>query len=119
MVCHNEELYSKVDMVYRRMTNGKGQHLARPSEGVMENHFWFYGHVMMRPSNRLVQVVQKMLPDPIWNRPPGRKRKFWTEVVKEDLRTLGVETQFSRAVRFCRLWNKNKKHMDSFYANSS
>ncbi|KAK6756945.1 hypothetical protein RB195_015021 [Necator americanus] len=36
-----------------------------------------------------------------WNKPPGRKLtktnwKFWTDVVKEDLRTLGVNRQFRR-----------------------
>ncbi|KAK6763783.1 hypothetical protein RB195_024204 [Necator americanus] len=107
LVCHNKELYSEVDMVYRRMTRGKRQHLARPSEVVMGNHLRFFGHVMRRPSDRLVKVVLKMLPDPNWKRPPSRKRRFWTKVVKENLTTLGVHTQFSRDVKFCRQWNSD------------
>ncbi|KAK6756650.1 hypothetical protein RB195_014834 [Necator americanus] len=39
---------------------------------------------------------------------PGRKRKFWTEAVKEDLRTLGVDRQFRRDVRFRRVWNSDE-----------
>ncbi|KAK6763497.1 hypothetical protein RB195_023992 [Necator americanus] len=76
LVCHNEELYSEVDMVCRRMTCEKRQHLGRPSEIVMENRPRFFGHVMRRPSGRLVQIVLRMLLDLNWKRLPGRKRKF-------------------------------------------
>ncbi|KAK6749498.1 hypothetical protein RB195_001857 [Necator americanus] len=48
-----------------------------------------------------------MFPDPNWKRPPDRKRKSWTEVVKEGLRILGVDRQFSRDVKFRRLWNND------------
>ncbi|KAK6734839.1 hypothetical protein RB195_018182 [Necator americanus] len=43
MVCHNEELYSEVDMVYRRMTRGKDQHLAIFSprfKSIRRKPFW-------------------------------------------------------------------------------
>ncbi|KAK6737062.1 hypothetical protein RB195_019640 [Necator americanus] len=103
LVCHNKELYSEVDMVYRRMTRGKRQHLARSSEVAKENRLRFFGHVMRRPTDRLAQVVLRMLPDPNWIRPPVRKRKFWTEVV----RTHGVDSQFSRDVKFRRLRNSD------------
>ncbi|KAK6751949.1 hypothetical protein RB195_003393 [Necator americanus] len=43
-----------------------------------------------------------------WKMPPGRKRKFWNEVVKEDLTTLGVDRHFRRDVRFRRLWNSDE-----------
>ncbi|KAK6744531.1 hypothetical protein RB195_011322 [Necator americanus] len=42
-----------------------------------------------RPADRLVQRVLKSSSGSSWKKPPGRKRKFWTEAVKEDLRTLG------------------------------
>ncbi|KAK6765098.1 hypothetical protein RB195_025147 [Necator americanus] len=45
---------------------------------------------------------------PSWKKPPGRKRKFWTEVVKEDLRTLGVDRQFRRYMKFRRIWNSDE-----------
>ncbi|KAK6734603.1 hypothetical protein RB195_018036 [Necator americanus] len=45
--------------------------------------------------------------NPNWERSPGHKRKFWSEEVKEDLRTLGVDRQFSRDVKFRRLWNSD------------
>ncbi|KAK6755723.1 hypothetical protein RB195_014237 [Necator americanus] len=89
-------------MVYWR------HYLARPSEVVMENRLRFFGHVMRMLSDRLVQVVLKMLPHANWKRPPGRKRKFWKEMVKEDLGTLGVDIQFSRDVKFRRLWNSGR-----------
>ncbi|KAK6765684.1 hypothetical protein RB195_025537 [Necator americanus] len=79
LVCHKGELYSEVDMVYRRITRGKGLLLPWPSEVVMENRLRVFGHVMRRPSDRLVQDVLKMLADPNWKRSPGRngrKRKF-------------------------------------------
>ncbi|KAK6727442.1 hypothetical protein RB195_005249 [Necator americanus] len=37
LVCHNEELYSEMDMEYRRTTRRKRQHLAPPSQIVMKN----------------------------------------------------------------------------------
>ncbi|KAK6755000.1 hypothetical protein RB195_013770 [Necator americanus] len=52
--------------------------------------------LMWRPANRLVQRVLRSLPCSSWKKPPGRKRKFWTELVKEDLRTLGVDRQLKR-----------------------
>ncbi|KAK6745370.1 hypothetical protein RB195_011854 [Necator americanus] len=39
---------------------------------------------------------------------PGRKRKFWTDVVKENLRKLGVDRRFRRDVRFRRIWNSDE-----------
>ncbi|KAK6762816.1 hypothetical protein RB195_023500 [Necator americanus] len=92
----NEELFSEVDMVYLRMTRKKRQHLALSSEVVTENRFRLFGHVLRRPSNRLVQVILKMLPNGIWKRPPGREKKVRTEVVKEDLSILGVDKQLGR-----------------------
>ncbi|KAK6758849.1 hypothetical protein RB195_016214 [Necator americanus] len=88
-VCHNEDLYAEIDMVYRRMTRGKHQHRKRPAD-------------------RLVQRVLRSSSGSSWKKPPGRKRKFWTEAVKEDLRTLGVDRQFRRDVRFRRIWNSNE-----------
>ncbi|KAK6745750.1 hypothetical protein RB195_012083 [Necator americanus] len=82
MVCRNEELYAEADMVYRRMTRGKRQHLSRPSETVMENRLRFFSRLMRKPLDRFVQVVLRMLPDPTWERLPGRKREFCTEVVE-------------------------------------
>ncbi|KAK6736268.1 hypothetical protein RB195_019130 [Necator americanus] len=42
-----------------------------------------------------------MLPDQNLKRPLGRKRKYWTKVMMEDL---GVDRQFSRDVRFRGSW---------------
>ncbi|KAK6741793.1 hypothetical protein RB195_009581 [Necator americanus] len=71
--------------------------------------------LMWRPADRLLQRVLGSLPGSSWKKPPGRKRKFWTEVVKEDLRTLGVDRQFRRDVRFRRIWN-NDEWIDSVQA---
>ncbi|KAK6765803.1 hypothetical protein RB195_025615 [Necator americanus] len=60
-----------------------------------------------RPADRLVQRVLKSSSGLSWKKTPGRKRKFWTEVVKEDLRTLGVDRQFRRDVRLRRTWNSD------------
>ncbi|KAK6735108.1 hypothetical protein RB195_018351 [Necator americanus] len=49
-----------------------------------------------RWTDPLVQWVLMSLSGSIWKKPPGRKRKFWAEVMKEDLRTLGVNRQFRR-----------------------
>ncbi|KAK6743815.1 hypothetical protein RB195_010861 [Necator americanus] len=83
-VCHNEDLYAEIDVAYRRMTRGRYQHLAPPSKAA------------------------KSSSGSSWKKPPGRKRKFWTEVVKEDLRTLGVDRQLRRDVRFRRTWNSDE-----------
>ncbi|KAK6764291.1 hypothetical protein RB195_024565 [Necator americanus] len=80
------------------MTRGKGQYLAQPSEVVMEKRLRFSGHVMGRPSDHLAQVVLTMLPNPNWKRTSGRKRKLWSEVVKEDLRRLGVDRRCERNI---------------------
>ncbi|KAK6741209.1 hypothetical protein RB195_009209 [Necator americanus] len=99
-VCHNEDLYAEIDVVYRRMTRGRYQHLAPPSKAAKVNRLRFFGHISRRPADRLVQRVLKSSSGSSWKKPPGRKRNFWTEVVKEDLRTLGVDRQFRRDVRF-------------------
>ncbi|KAK6749489.1 hypothetical protein RB195_001850 [Necator americanus] len=89
------------------MTRGRYEHLAPPSKVAKVNRLQFFGHVSRRPAGRLVQRALRSLSDSCWKRPLGRKRKFWTEVVKEDLRTLGFDRQFSRDVKFRRLWNSD------------
>ncbi|KAK6762601.1 hypothetical protein RB195_023357 [Necator americanus] len=107
-VCHDEDLYAEIDVVYRRMTRGKHQHLAPPSKVAKVNRLCFFGHILRRPADRLVQRVLRSSSGSSWKRPPGRKRKFWTEAVKEDLRTLGVARQFRRDARFRRIWNSDE-----------
>ncbi|KAK6765059.1 hypothetical protein RB195_025116 [Necator americanus] len=107
-VCHNEDLYAEIDVVYRRMTREKHQHLAPPSKVAKVNRLRFFGHILGRPADRLVQRVLRSSSGSSWKKPPGRKRKFWTEAVKEDLRTLGVDRQFRRDVRFRRIWNSDE-----------
>ncbi|KAK6735984.1 hypothetical protein RB195_018945 [Necator americanus] len=104
---HNEDLYAKIDVVYRRMTRGY-QHIALPSKVATENCLHFFFHILRRPADRLVQRVLRNLSSLSWKKPPGRKRKFWTELLKEDLRTLGVNRQFRRDVRFHRIWNSDE-----------
>ncbi|KAK6762202.1 hypothetical protein RB195_023059 [Necator americanus] len=82
-VCHSEE----IDVVYRRMTRGGYQNLAPPSKVAKVNRLRFFGHILRRPADRLLQRVLRSLSS-------GRKRKFWTEVVKENVRTLGVDRQY-------------------------
>ncbi|KAK6735156.1 hypothetical protein RB195_018378 [Necator americanus] len=51
--CHNEELYAEVDVVYRRMTSKRS-----PSKEVAtENRLRFFGHILRRRTDRLVQRV--------------------------------------------------------------
>ncbi|KAK6750317.1 hypothetical protein RB195_002346 [Necator americanus] len=102
-VCHNEDLYAEFDVVYRRMTRGRYQHLVPPSKVAKVNRLRFFDHILRRPADRLVQRVLRSSPYSSWKKSPGRKRKFWTEAVKEDLRTLGVDRQFRRDVRFRRI----------------
>ncbi|KAK6740199.1 hypothetical protein RB195_008582 [Necator americanus] len=90
-VCHNEDLYAEIDVVYRRMTRGRHQHLAPPSKVAKVNRLRFFGHILKRPTDRLVQRVLSSSSGSSGKKPPGRKRKFRTEVVKEDLRILGVD----------------------------
>ncbi|KAK6743364.1 hypothetical protein RB195_010554 [Necator americanus] len=77
-VCHNEDLYAEINVVYRRMTRGRYQHLAPPSKAAKVNRLRFFGHILRRPADRLVQRVLKSSPGSSWKKPPGRKRKFWT-----------------------------------------
>ncbi|KAK6749805.1 hypothetical protein RB195_002048 [Necator americanus] len=107
-VCHNEDLYAELDVIYRRMTCGKHQHLAPPSKVAKINRLRFFGHILRRLADRLVQRVLRSSSGSSWKKPPGRKRKFWTEVVKEELRTFGVYRQFRRDVRFPRIWNSDE-----------
>ncbi|KAK6753817.1 hypothetical protein RB195_013041 [Necator americanus] len=107
-VCHNEDLYAEIDVVHRRMTRGRYQHLAAHSKVATENCLRFFGHILKRSADRLVQRVLSSLSGSSRKRLPGRKGKFWTEVVKEDLRTLGVDRQFGQDVRFRRIWNSNE-----------
>ncbi|KAK6744496.1 hypothetical protein RB195_011299 [Necator americanus] len=81
------------------------QHLAPPSKVAKLNRLRFIAHILKRAADRLVQGVSRNLSDSSWKRPPGPKRKLWAEVVKEDLRTLGMDRQFRRDIKFCRIWN--------------
>ncbi|KAK6761747.1 hypothetical protein RB195_022722 [Necator americanus] len=113
-VCHDEKLYAEVDVVYRRMTYGRYQHLAQPSKGAAENRVCFFRHTLRRPADHLVlRVVSSS--GLSWKRPPGRKWKLWNEVVKEDLRIFGVDRQLRRDARFRRIWN-NDEWIDSVQA---
>ncbi|KAK6742769.1 hypothetical protein RB195_010187 [Necator americanus] len=87
-VCHNEDIYAEIDVVYRRMTGGRYQRLSPPSKVAKVYRLRFFGHRIRTPVDRLFQRVLRSLSPP---KPPGRKRKFWTEAVKEDLRTLSVD----------------------------
>ncbi|KAK6758095.1 hypothetical protein RB195_015733 [Necator americanus] len=107
-VCHSEELYAEVDVMYLRMTREGYQHPAPPSKLGRENRLRFFGHVLRKPADRFVHRVLRRLSCSSWKRPPGRKRKFWTEVLKEDLRTLGVDRQFKRDVTFRRILNSDE-----------
>ncbi|KAK6733226.1 hypothetical protein RB195_017154 [Necator americanus] len=100
-VCHNEDLYTEIDVVYRRMTRARHQHLAPPSKVAKVNRLRFFRHILRRPADRLVQRILRSSSGSSWK--PGR-----TEVVKEDLRTLGADRQFRRDVRFRRIWNSDE-----------
>ncbi|KAK6760657.1 hypothetical protein RB195_021932 [Necator americanus] len=76
MVCHNEDLHAEIDVVYWRMTRGRHQHLAPPSKVAKVSSLRFFGHILKRPSDRLVQRVLRSLPGSSWKKPRGRKRKF-------------------------------------------
>ncbi|KAK6744132.1 hypothetical protein RB195_011066 [Necator americanus] len=62
---------------------------------------------MTRGRHQHLEGVLRSSSGSSWKKPPGRK-KFWTEAVKEDLKTLGVDRQFRRDVRFRRIWNSDK-----------
>ncbi|KAK6738404.1 hypothetical protein RB195_020487 [Necator americanus] len=108
-VCmYNEDPYAEIDVVYRRMTRVRHEHLALPSKVAKVNRLRFFGHILRGSTDRLVQRVLRSSSGSSWKKPPGRKRKFWTEVLKEDLRTFGVDRQFRRDVRFRRVWNSDE-----------
>ncbi|KAK6758188.1 hypothetical protein RB195_015792 [Necator americanus] len=90
------------------MTRGRHQHLAPPSKVAKINRLRLFGHILRRPAGRLVEQVLRSLSGSSWKKPPLRKRQFWTEVVKEDLRILCVDRQFRRDVRFRRIWNSDE-----------
>ncbi|KAK6748975.1 hypothetical protein RB195_001532 [Necator americanus] len=72
-VCHNEDLYAEVDVVYRRMTRGSHQHLPLPSKAKAKaNRLCFFGHILRRPADRLVQRVLRSLSSSSWKKPHGR-----------------------------------------------
>ncbi|KAK6734674.1 hypothetical protein RB195_018079 [Necator americanus] len=86
-VCHNEDLYAEIDVVYRRMTRGRYQHLAPPSKAAKVKgkvSLRFFGHILRRLADRLVQRVLKSSSGSSWKKPPGQKRKFWTESYEEE-----------------------------------
>ncbi|KAK6733280.1 hypothetical protein RB195_017184 [Necator americanus] len=70
-----------------------------------ETRFCFFGHMLGSPAD--VQRVPS-LSDSSWKRPLGQKLKSWTEVIKEDLRTLGMDRQFRRYVWFRRMLNSDE-----------
>ncbi|KAK6743865.1 hypothetical protein RB195_010891 [Necator americanus] len=90
------------------MRRGRYQHFPPPLNLDKVSRFRFFGHILRRPADRLVQRVLRSSSGSSWKKPLGQKRKFWTETVKEDLRTLGVDRQFRRDVRFRRIWNSDE-----------
>ncbi|KAK6728719.1 hypothetical protein RB195_006016 [Necator americanus] len=54
-VYHNEDLYAEIDVVYRRMTRGRYEHLAPPSKVAEVNRLRFFGHILKRLADRLVK----------------------------------------------------------------
>ncbi|KAK6736725.1 hypothetical protein RB195_019431 [Necator americanus] len=74
------------------MTRGRYQHLAPPSKLAIE------------ASSTSSEFAGFELKEATW----PEDLKFWTEVVKEDLRTSGVDRQFRRDVRFRRIWNRDE-----------
>ncbi|KAK6761243.1 hypothetical protein RB195_022343 [Necator americanus] len=80
--------------------------MERLDESCLDGYVATFG--LGRPADRLVQRVLKSSSGSSWKKPPGRKRKFWTEAVKEDLRTLGVDRQIRRDARFRRTWNSDE-----------
>ncbi|KAK6745627.1 hypothetical protein RB195_012005 [Necator americanus] len=54
-VCWNEDLYAEIDVLYMPMTHGKCQHLMPSSKMIIENHFHYFGHILRRQADRLVQ----------------------------------------------------------------
>ncbi|KAK6736082.1 hypothetical protein RB195_019015 [Necator americanus] len=75
-VCHNVDLYAEIDVVYRRMTRERYQHLAPPSKVAKVNRLRLFGHILRRPADRLVQRVQRSLSGSSWKKPPGRNGSF-------------------------------------------
>ncbi|KAK6729335.1 hypothetical protein RB195_006408 [Necator americanus] len=45
-VCYNEDLYAEIDVVYRRITRGRYQHLAPPSKMAKVNRLRLFGHIL-------------------------------------------------------------------------
>ncbi|KAK6756168.1 hypothetical protein RB195_014514 [Necator americanus] len=65
----------------------------------------FFGHTLRRPTDRFVLGG---LSGSKWIRPNGQKRKFWTELVKDDLGTLGMHRQYKEDVCFHGIWNNDE-----------
>ncbi|KAK6746128.1 hypothetical protein RB195_012316 [Necator americanus] len=60
-VCHHEYLYAEIDVVWRRITCGRHQHLALPWKVATENRLRFFGHIPRRPADPFVQHVVRSL----------------------------------------------------------
>ncbi|KAK6763048.1 hypothetical protein RB195_023663 [Necator americanus] len=102
-VCHSEDFCAEIDVVYRRMTLRRYEHLALPSKLARVDSLHFFGHILRRPADRPARRVLRSPSGLSRKRPAGRERKFWTEVVKEDLRILLVDRQFRRDARVRRI----------------
>ncbi|KAK6764798.1 hypothetical protein RB195_024934 [Necator americanus] len=60
-VCHNEDLNAEIDVIYRRMTRGRHQHLAPPSKVAKVNSLRFIGHILRRTADpKLSQKIEKV-----------------------------------------------------------
>ncbi|KAK6755510.1 hypothetical protein RB195_014091 [Necator americanus] len=74
-----------------------------PSKVATENRLRFFGHILRKPADCLVQRVLRSLSGLGWKRPLGRKWKFRTERVErepEDTRRV----HFRRDIRFRSTW---------------
>ncbi|KAK6734145.1 hypothetical protein RB195_017739 [Necator americanus] len=62
-VCDNEDPYAEIGVVYRRMTRGRYEYLAPPSKVAAANRLRFFGHILVKPADRVVQRVLRRLSD--------------------------------------------------------
>jgi len=79
--------------------------VASIEDKIREARLCWFGHIRKRDMDALVRRCEK-IDRPNYKRSRGRPKKSWSEVIRHDLKTLGLGENMAQGRRFWRSRNK-------------
>ena len=79
--------HTRIDKIRNEVVRGKI--VASIEDKMREARFCWFGHIRRRPRDAPVRRCE-MMECPKYRRSRGRPKKSWSEVIRQDLKTLGL-----------------------------